>query len=191
MTSGNGEYPLTTAEDAAGMLQWLAKRKKLSLNALVGASGTKHAGLVSFATGSRPAGDLNLNPLLRVVSSVGYEFAAMPKQGTGIVIAREGAEPLMVVGIDGGRIDIAMGKMSDVARLLNTMAAANDLTVTGLVVRTGINSTSLVSFAKGSGPNADIRVNNLLRLVAAAGFRFVTRPVHKTLREARMALARN
>lgn len=190
MTSANGEYPLGTVEDAAAMLQWLAKRKKLSLTALVGASGTKHGGLVSFATGTRPAGDLNLSPLLRVVASVGYEVVARPKKGIGIVINREGAEPLMVVGIDGGRIDIPMATMSDVARLLNTMAAANDLTITGLVVRTGINSTSLVSFAKGTGPNTDIRVNNLLRLVDVAGFRIVVRAEHKTMREARMILAR-
>lgn len=172
------------------MLQWLAKRKKLSLTALIGASGTKHGGLVSFATGTRPTNDLNFSPLMRVITSVGYEFAAMPKKGAGIVITREGAEPLMVMGVDGGRIDIAMGKMSDVAVLLNTMAAANDMTVTGLVVRTGINSTSLVGFAKGTGPNADIRVNNVLRLVDVAGFRVVVRPEHRTMREARMALAR-
>lgn len=181
---------MVKVEDAAGMLQWLAKRKKLSLNALVSASGTKHTGLVSYATGSRPAGDLNLSPLLRVVTAMGYEFAAVPKEGAGIVITREGAEPLRVVAIDGGRIDITVAKMSDVAVLLNTMAAANDATITGLVVRTGINSTSLVGFAKGTGPNADIRLNNLLRICDVAGFRVVVRPEHKTMREARMALAR-
>lgn len=190
MTSANGEYPLSSTEDARGMLQWLAKRRKLSLNALITASGTRHTGLVSFATGSRPTGDLSLGPLLRVVTSVGYEFAAVPKEGTGIVITREGAEPLLVVGADGGRIDVSIAKLSDVSVLLNTMAAANDATITGLVVRTGINSTSLVSFAKKSGPNTDIRVNNLLRLAAVAGFRILVRPEHKTMRQARMALAR-
>lgn len=190
MSSGNGEYRVVTIVDAGGMLTWLAKRKKLSVTALVGAGGAKHSGLVSFATGSRPAGDLNLSPLMRVVTSVGYEFAGMPKEGTGIVITREGAEPLLVVGIDGGRIDISMTEMSDVARLMNTMAAANDLTLTGLVARTGISSTSLVGFARGTGPNQDIRINNLLRLVEVAGFRLVVRPVHRTMREARMALAR-
>jgi len=191
VSSPNGEFPLSSVEDAAQMLHWLAKRRKLSLTALVGAAGTKHGGLVTFATGSRRSDNLNLAPLIRVVTAVGYEFAASPAKGAGIVMTREGAEPLMVVGADGGRIDISVVSMADAAKLMHTMAAANDLTLTGLVTRAGINSTSLVGFARGNSPNQDIRINNLLQMIDAAGFRFVVRPVHKTMREARMALARS
>ena len=50
------EYQIGAVQDAAGMLRWLYKRVRMpSLHALIIASGVKHNGLVSFATGTRPA----------------------------------------------------------------------------------------------------------------------------------------
>lgn len=185
------EHPFTSLDDIGPMLNWLAKRRNLTLNGLVvHAGGATHSGLVSFATGARPVTDLLLGPLLKVVTAVGYEVGVRPRSGAGIKLVREGAEPLLVMGADGGPIDLSITTLDDVRVVINTIAVAKGMAVSGLIKST-VNASSLVSFATGRNPRAEIQAKNVLALMEQAGFRASVRPVHPSAREARILLARN
>lgn len=183
------EYPIEDLNDIGDMLAWLAKRLKISIYALSSLSGSVNSSLQGFASGSKRSGDLNAGPLFRVLTEAGYELVSSPLEDKGIVLSRPGADDLMVVGLDGGRIEITWDSVADIGKLLNTMAMARGVTVTGLIKESGINSTSLVSLAMGNSTNKDVRLNGVLRVVKIAGFATRCRPVHATRAEARRAFA--
>lgn len=186
----SNEFPIRAMDDLGEMLLWMAKRLKISITALSGAGGVHNSSLSGFATGSKRSGDLNAAPLLRVLEVSSYELVTRPKKGDrGVMIKRENSHPLLVVGLDGGPIEITWNRPEEIPLLLNTLAMARDLTVTGLVKQSGINSTSLVSLAMGNSANKDVRMRGLLRVIDTADFTTICRPIHATRREARMAMA--
>jgi hypothetical protein len=183
------EFPLAKVADIGDMLQWMARRMKVSLSALVDAGGTRNGSLISFSTGSKRSNDLNVGPVLRVLKAVGYELVLRPKGGRdGVVLQAPGALPLYVVGGDTGPLEIQISELGDFAVAINTMATAKGVAVTGLMKLAGIYSTSLVSLASGRSPDKDIRFANLFKLIDGGGFEMIGRPVHATARAARMAL---
>jgi hypothetical protein len=192
MTQSKAEYPIAKVEDVAGMLMWLVRRLRApSLTAVVGAGGTSNSSLISFATGAKRTDDLNVVPVLRVLKAAGYTFEARPVKGAlGVVLQAPGSDPMMVVGPDGGQLAFAFDDLPSTARVINSMAAANHMTPTGMQRRSSNSTgTSLVSLASGRSPDKDIRLKNLLRYVASAGFEIHVRPAHRSARAARMAFA--
>lgn len=186
----NSHFKVSEVESIGGMLSWMAKRLRLSINALIKLGGSHNSSLMGMATGSRVRGDLGLVPILRVLSAVNYELVAIPKGGQpGLLLRRDGAEDLMVVGLGGNRIELTMQTFKDVPVLLNTLASATNMTVTGLVRASNVNSLGLVGLANGTSDHKDVRLRNLLAVIDAAGFEVCCRPVHATRREARTALA--
>lgn len=185
-----GEFPVTSVDSVGDALTWLAKRLRLSLHKMCSYSGTNSSSLIGHATGTRRSTDLNLGPLLRLLSAVGYEMVAKPANDqAGLVLRRIGARDLMVVGADGGPLQITMAGLDDLPALLNTLATARDMTISGLVRSAGLTSLGLVGIAHGTSDNADVRIRNLLTVIEAAGCVLFIRPVHDNRRAARLALA--
>jgi hypothetical protein len=180
---------ITGVEDVGAAMRAIAKKMNISVSALVDAGGTQNGSLISIATGRNPNRDMAIGPLLRVLKAVGYELVGRTIDEHGLVVKQEGAAEIRVTGADGGRLEVAMDTLADVPILLNTMAFANGLSMTGLVKLAGISSSSLVSMAKQSGPAGDLRLNNVLAVAATARFELIIRPVHRSAREARVALA--
>lgn len=176
-------------EDVTTALQTMAKKTRLSMTALVSAGGVENGSLVSIGTGKGRTKDLSLGPLFRVMQAINWELVGRTQDPRGIVITPEGGVDLLITAGDGGRLEVPMFGLQDVPLLLNTMAAANGLTISGLNNAAGLGGGSLVGVARGTAPNQDIRLNGLVKITAAAKFELLVRPVHATLREARMALA--
>lgn len=105
------------------------------------------------------------------------------------MIRPEGGIEMLVCGADGGRLDVSVGGLDDVPLLLNTMAAANGMTMTGLNKAAKLGGGSLIGVARGTTPNANVRLSGLVQIAHAARFELLIRPVHATRREARTALA--
>lgn len=186
----SNEFLIGSIPDVGKMLTWLAKRLRLSLNKLTELGGGTSSSLIGLATGTRKPGDLNLGPVLRVLQAVEYELAVRPKKGEkGVLLRRPGAQDLMILGLDGGQLELALDSLDEVPGLLNTLAMANDASVSGLSRRAGLPSLGLVGVANGTSDNKDVRLRNLFSYIDAAGFQVSVRPVHATRRAARMALA--
>lgn len=175
--------------DVTTALQTMAKRTKLSMTALVNAGGTENGSLVSIGTGRSRTADMSLGPLFRVTQAINWELVGRTKDPRGIRMVPEGGVELLITGGDGGHLEVAMNGLPDIPRLLNTMAAANGLTITGLNKVAKLGGGSLVGVAKGTAPNQDIRLSGLVKIADAAHFELLVRPVHQTLRAARMAMA--
>jgi hypothetical protein len=174
--------------DVTTAIRAMAKAKRMSITALVETGGVANGSLTSIGTGSTTKTDMALGPLLRVLRAVGWEMVGRSVDPTGVMIQVDRGLPIRVVGADGGRLLVPIVTMDDVPILLNTMAAANGLTMSGLVTLTGMNSTSLVGMARGTGANKDLRLTNLVRLVGKARFELVVRPQHQSMRDARIAV---
>jgi hypothetical protein len=184
------QFQIKDVPDVGPMLFWMAKKLRLSLSALTSSGGTASSSLNSFATGSKTQTDLNLRPLLRILKAVNYELVASPKgKAQGLLLRRDGAEDLLVVGSDGGRLEIVLDVMEGLPAFLNTMAAATGQTVTAMVRAANCNSLTLVGIATGRGTHSDVRIRALLKTIDIAGFDMHCRPVHATRRAARAALA--
>jgi hypothetical protein len=182
------ELPISDMADVTVALQTIARRLRLSVTALIEAGGVSNGSLGSIATGRSRQKDLALLPLLRVLHPAGYELVGRVADPNGLLVTVERGAQFLVLGPDGGRLEVVVADLEGVGVLFNTMAAANHLSVTGLVKMTGVNSTSLVGVAKGTGDNGDVRLINMIRLVEMARFELLIRPVHQTRREARIAL---
>lgn len=182
------ELLITDLASVARLLRLVAKKRGISISALVDAGGVTNGSLTSIATGNTRQKDMTIGPLLRVLRPVGYETVGRTIDPRGILLKAEGAAEMLVLGPDGGRLEVLVEDMDDVSVLLNTMAAANGRTMTGLARLTGVTSTSLVQIARKTGPNTDLRLGNLTRLMKVAGFELIARPQHRTRREARLAL---
>lgn len=186
-TSNLLEVRIAEMADVGTAMRLMAGRLKLSLTKMVEAGGVQNGSLIGIGTGSRKTKDMSLVPLLRLLRAVNWEMAGRVRDPRGIVIYPEGAVELLITAPDGARIEVPIGALSDVAVLLNTMAAANALTVTGLNKKAKLGGASLVALAKNSGPYDDIRLRGLLQIVEAAQFELLIRPRHATRREARHA----
>jgi hypothetical protein len=188
--SGNGnEVQIRGLADVGTALQLMAKRLRMSVTALVATGGTENGTLVGIGTGATKAKDMAVGPLFRVLQAVNWEMAGRTQDPHGIVIRPEGALEMLVCGADGGRLDVSVGSLDELPRLLNTMAAANGLTITALNKAAKLGGGSLIGMAKGTTPQADIRLNGLVQMTYAAQFELLIRPVHATRRAARSALA--
>lgn len=177
------DMPITDLLTLGAVLRKMASKLGLSPTALIGDNGSS---LISLATGSKGSGDYACGPVLRVFARSGWEMVARPISGDGIVVRREGTLPLKIVGADGGPIEIVATDVSDLPRMIQTMALANARTVSRLVKDAGTNSTGLVSFAVGTSTQKDIRLSNLLRLVDSAQFGLYARQCFRTRRQARL-----
>lgn len=175
--------------DVTAALQLIAKRTRLSMTALINTGGVENGSLTSIGTGSVRAKDMALGPLFRVLRAVNWELAGRSKDPRGVIIKPEGGTELLVCGADGGRPDISVAGLQDLPILLNTVAAANGMTVTGVNRIAQLTGGSLVGIARRTSPNNDVRINGLIRFVEAAQFELLIRPVHETMRQARMAFA--
>lgn len=181
------EIKVSGMQDITTALQAIAKRLRISVSALVEAGGVTNGSLTSVGTGRSHNKDMAINPLLRVLGPAGFELVGRGRDPHGLIVKVDGGIDILVRGADGGRLEVIIETMADIPVLLNTMAAANNLTMTGLVRLTGANSTSLVGIAKGTG-GSDLRLLNLVRLAEKAQFELVIRARHATRREARLAL---
>jgi hypothetical protein len=175
--------------DVSQALQIIARRLKMSASALAKTGGVDNGSLTGIATGTARIKDMGMTPLLRVLQAVKWEMAGRTEDPRGLVVHPEGALGMRICAADGGRLDVPFVSVKDLPLLLNTMAAANGLTVTALNKAAGVAGGSLIAIAKGTGPNADVRLANLVKVARAAKFELIIRPVHTTRRSARIALA--
>lgn len=186
----NTEIRITGMADVGTALRAMARRLGISISALVDAGGTFNGSLIAVGTGNSRHKDTSIRPILRVLKPAGWELVGRVADPDGLLIKVDRGVPILVRGADGGRLEVSIETMGDVSTLLNTMAAANGITMTSLVARSGSSSSSLVSVATGRTVQADLRLSNLVRITETAQFELVIRPIHATLREARIALAR-
>lgn len=189
MTGPSTEIRIQSLADVSAALKAIAKRLNLSITALVATGGVETGTLIGIGTGTGKTKDMSIGPLLRVLNKVNWEMAGRTQDPRGIVIHPEGGIEMLICGADGGRLDISVGSLDDLPPLLNTMAAANGLTMTGLNKVAKLGGGSLVGIARGTSPNADIRLSGLVQITYAAKFELLIRPVHATRRDARTALA--
>lgn len=176
--------------DVTKALQLMAKQLRLSITALTTtATGGDNGTLTSIGTGQVRTKDMAVGPLLRVLQRVDWELAGRVKDSRGILIHPEGSVDLLVTAADGGRIEVSVVTLEDMPRLLNTMAAANGVTITALNKMAKLGGGSLIGIAKGTATGADLRLSGLAKMAEAAAFELVVRPQHDTRRAARAALA--
>lgn len=176
--------------DITTVLQTMSRRKKLSITAMVDAGGVPNGSLTSIGTGKSKASDMAIGPLLRVLGTYGYELVARSSDPDGVLIKPEGAVEMRVTGVDGGRLEVAIDSLVEAPIMLNTLAGAKQMTISGLSKAAGLGGGSLIAVARGTaGDSPDLRLGGLLKLVKYAGFELLVRPVHATRREARAALA--
>jgi hypothetical protein len=176
--------------DVTHALQVMAKRLGLSITALVDTGGVTNGSLIGIGTGTATNKDMSIGPLLRVLNAVDYELVGRARSTTGLVVEPVGGLPMRVFGPDGGRLEAGVDSLKDLPLLLNTMAAANWLTITALVKASGLRGGSLVAIARGTaGPEPDARLSGLVMVAQQAQFELLIRPIHRSMREARIALA--
>ncbi len=187
----SAEWRIERMADVGVALQGMARRIGISMTALVEAGGVINGTLVAIGTGTSRNKDMSVGPLLRVLAATSYELVARSIDPDGLRIKPEGSVELLVRAADGGRIEVTVDNLDDVRLLLNTMAAANWMSVSGMVRQAGSTGTSLVGLARGTNLDSkgDLRLSNLLRVTAVARFELVVRPTHASRREARIALA--
>lgn len=183
--------PIAGMADVTHALQVIAKRLRLSITALVDTGGVTNSSLIGIGTGSSHTKDMSVGPLLRVLSAVNYELVVRARDARGVLIKPEGSLELRVLGPDGGPIEIAADSVKDFPLMLNTMAAANGLTISGLVKASGLGGGSLVAVARRTAgwDEPDVRLNSLVKVVHQAQFELLIRPLHRSMREARIARA--
>lgn len=177
--------------DVTTAIQVMAKRTKLSITGLIETGGVVNGSLTSIGTGNSRSKDMSIGPLFRVLQAINWEMAGRTKDPQGLLVTPEGGVQMRVTGPDGGRLEVAMNGLLDIPLLLNTMAAANGLTVTGLNKLAKLGGGTLIGVAKGTAPNQDVRLSGLVQITEASRFELLVRPIHQTLREARMVMAAN
>lgn len=178
------EHQISDIASLGPVLRDVAKKANLSITALVGNNGS----LIGVATGTRAPQDASIGPLLRILNRVDWEVLLRPLSGHGTIVYRPGSLPLMIVGADGGPLEIPVGTLNDLSQGIATMAAATDQTVSRMVKAAGTNSTSLITFATGTARGKDVRLLPLLRVMDRAEFGMYVRPKYRTRRDARLRL---
>jgi hypothetical protein len=187
--SRSNEILIGGISDVTSALRVIAQQLKMSMTGLVNAGGTENGSLVGIGTGTAKISDMNIGPLLRVLQVVDWEMAGRTRDPQGLMLHSKGAIDLMVTGMDGGRIEVPVGRLEDVPLLLNTVAVANHMTVTGVNKAAGIGGGSLIGIARGTSDQIDLRLGNLVAYVQAGQFELLVRPVHANRRAARVAFA--
>lgn len=187
------EFSFRTVDEARQLVGWLARRRKMSLTALLKTAKLGSQSLLNFATQNLEArkrqDDANAGPIMQLLEKHDHLLLLRPIGGKHVVLSVPGAVPLQIRNTDGGLLELPIGDYDQLRTAIVTLTATNGVSPSGLAIKAGLSS-SIVSFVSRT-KNTELRISQIIQLAAAAGFELVVRQKYANQQEARFAQLRN
>jgi hypothetical protein len=182
-------FAVGNIDQARDAIRWMAKKRRMTVTALVQAAGLRSLTLVNFSSPNdtpRRNKDTNVSLMLELATRNDFTVNVRPIGGKPIRVSMPETIPFEIRGLDGELLTIPLTSLESLRVLANTLVLVTGESLTAIGNRAGVSAV-FVGFVNGTGGAKDLRLNSFLQVLQAAGFEMVIAPAYANVREARLA----